>query len=202
MEKLYIRPADMPQKRNMLNPKTFLTALYAPEDHGYPKPFPATYTARNFHERTKQCEEGKSRSFGELLAIVNSYFEDVTPQEVLRIIYSIIGIKKKGNMLIYCPDVKKIVLHCSGWDRVRNTDHSDYIKVLVDYLFFDYGYYVIRNSELYYEDEYDFITLMSYIGITEKRCIDILVDAQNTYIENRGDDYDPEEDENFNSWTE
>ena len=107
-------------------------------------------------------------------------------------------------MLIYCPDVEKIVIHGSSWDRVRDTSHSDYYKVLIDYLFYDYGYYVMKNSKLHYEDEYDFITLMSYIGITEKRCVDILVRAQDAYVEKRnvGEDYDPDEDENFTSWSE
>ena len=199
MEKLYIKPADMPEEEYRKNPKAFLTALYTKKEGQYSVSFPATYTTRNFHVAKKQCSPGKARSFGDLLAILNTYFTDVTPQTLLRIIYSIIGIEQKGSMLIYCPDVEKIVFHHSSWDRTALTGDGSGYRVLVDYLFYDYSSYVARNSELTYQDEHDFTTLMGYIGIDEKRCLRILRYSQTKWTE-KVEDFDPDNDEFYNEW--
>ena len=100
-----------------------------------------------------------------------------------------IDLSSKGCMLIYCPDVQKIVFHFSSWDRSEKTAETNSYRVLVDYLFYDYAGYVTRNN-IEYDDEYDFVTLMGYIGITPERCLKILRNAQETWINLPGADID------------
>lgn len=186
MEKLYIRPADMPDMKNICTPEAFIKALYIKKPGEYVPMFPATYSARNFHTKSRTCEYNKARSFGDLLKVANTYFENVTPQQLLRTLYSMIDLSSKGCMLIYCPDVQKIVFHFSSWDRSEKTAEANSYRVLVDYLFYDYAGYVIRNK-IEYEDEYDFVTLMGYIGITPERCLQILRNAQEAWIDSTGE---------------
>jgi len=177
MEKIYIRPADLPSEEDRANLKTFITALYNREVEGWTQ-FPPTYSAKNYHLKRMQCKAGKARSFGDLLKISNTYFENVSPQQLLRVIYSIIGLKQTGKMLIYCPDVRKIVFHTNGW---RTTKHrlseEPQRRVLVDYLFYDYNDYIVRNN-ISYADEFDFFTVMSYIGLKKERLTEQLAALQ------------------------
>ena len=169
----------MPPQELMTDVKNFFTYLYTRKEDGYDIGFPKTYTARNFHERSKQCSSGRARSFGDLLKIANTYFEGTTPQELMRVIVSLIDTKDEGIMLIYCPNINKIVLHTNEWERLINNKESN--KTLIPYLFNDYSNWISRNAEIIYEDEFDFFTVMSYIGITREMCLPRLKELQKRY---------------------
>lgn len=71
-------------------------------------------TYKNSECTTVQCDEGKYRSFDEILELVNTYYKNVSAKKLINILYNLELINSKGNIKrfysLYCRDVKKSVI--------------------------------------------------------------------------------------------
>ena len=61
-----------------------------------------------------QCDEGKYRSFDEILELVNTYYKNVSAKKLINILYNLQPTDSKGNIKkfysLYCSTVEKSVL--------------------------------------------------------------------------------------------
>jgi hypothetical protein len=134
----------------------FLTRIYG---KGYG--IPATYYDAICIE--VQCNKGKSRSFIELYYIAKQYFPRISREAFAVGLKEFLLFNKKKRQLIFCPDIKKIVIN-SGWSYDKN-NHKQYY---VDRLVYNYRGLATRFKNKEKEGEVSLMQILLLMGYSQK----------------------------------
>lgn len=105
-----------------------------------------------------QCSAGSRRSFSDLYKIMRTYYSKITHKQLISIIYKKC-LRNKYFHLIYCPDVKKIVLYHGVWNNVKSK--------LFTATYVDYDRYLLQNK-IKEIDKFTIYYLYGKLGYTKK----------------------------------
>lgn len=148
MNKIYVNY----KKKYKETAEEFFNRLYE-NNYGFPK------TYKDVNCNNSQCETGANRSFSDLYRLMKTYYPRITHKQLIRIINKKCT-RNKYFHLIYCPDVKKIVLYEGEW-------YVNKKRLLFNNTYFDY------NKQLEYNkikkiDKFTIIYLYKKLGYSTK----------------------------------
>lgn len=130
MKKIYFKDAE-----HCLTLEDLIAELFS--CNGY-----AVETFKNEELTFTDCKSESRRSFEDLMCIANTYFENTSEEDLMKVIHDI------GLKYYYCSDINKIVFHFNGNDLVGK-EFLNYIKYTYNDEYYIYAPGTYKPRKLY-----------------------------------------------------